>query len=339
MKKKVDRDLIILILIIPIFLFVAFYISNIQGNGIPSYSVANKSKMGYSVFYEALKELNYPVERTLKPLSEYQTNGVQILPPGGKFDVNNQEVQQWVEKGGTLVYLTSGNDTYIKYGIPVDTKGNIKLYTYHKGRIINANADFMANKTLTKDTSNAYGILEQISKLPYEKLYFNESYLFSAANTKSLWDNIPIEIKYIIYQMLIALGAFFYCKGKRFGKTVSLYEEVERSENEYLYSAASLYRQAKCLDLMVDNYYKNFLKEFKGNEEHWLEYWEKEKIPSLHQAKKVYEFMKYKKVKPKPKEYLQIVTMIEYLNKVLDKRRDIHWKTLKRTLQNSLQKE
>ena len=339
MEKKGNKDLIIFILIIPIFLFISFYISNIQGKGIPSYSVSNKSKMGYSVFYEALKELNYPVERTLKPLSECQPNSVQIIPPGGNFDINNQEVQEWVEKGGILVYLTTGSDTNIEYGIQDVTKDNIKLYTYHKGKIINTNADFMVNKTLIKDTSKSYEILKEISKLSQEKLYFNESYLFSAVNTKSLWNNIPIEIKYIIYQILIVIGAFFYYKGKRFGKTLPLYEEVERSENEYLYSAASLYRQAKCLDLMVDSYYKNFLKGFKGNEKQWLEYWEKEKIPSLHQARKVYEFMNCKKVKPKPKEYIQIITMIEYLNKVLDKRRDIHWKNLKKALQKNLQKE
>ena len=339
MKKKGNRDIIIFILIIPIFLFVSFYISNRQGKGIPPYSVSNKSKMGYSVFYEALKKLNYPVERTLKPLSEYQPNNVQIIPPGGKFDVNNQEVQEWVEKGGILVYLTPGIDTNIEYGIQDVTKDNIKLYTYHKGRIINTNADFMVNKTLIKDTSKSYEILKEISKLPQERLYFNESYLFLTVNTKSLWDNIPMEIKYIIYQIIIVLGAFFYYKGKRFGKALALYEEVERSENEYLYSAASLYRQAKCLDLMVDNYYKNFLKGFKGNEEQWLEYWEKEKIPSLNEARRVYEFMHNKKAKPKPKEFIQIVTIIEYLNIVLEKRREIHWKTLKNTLQKNLLKE
>ena len=339
MKKKVNIDLILFILIIPLFLLLAFYITTRIEKKLPPYSVANKSRMGYSVFYEALKELNYPVERTLKQVDEYQTNSVQIIPPGGKFDINKDDVKKWVEKGGILVYLTPETVDYIEYATSVKATGDIKLYTYNKGRIINADADFMTNKTLLNDTSKAYELLKEISKLSYEKLYFNESYLFSPASTKSLWDTTPMGIKYIIYQMLIALGAFFYYKGKRFGKTIPLHAEVERSENEYLYSAASLYRQAKCLDLMVDNYYKNFLKGFKNNEEDWLEYWEKEKLPSLHQAKKVYEFMKYKKTKPKAKEYIQIVTVIEYLNKILDKRRDSHWKTLKKTLQGTLQKK
>lgn len=336
MKKKDNRDLVLFIIIIPLFLFLAFYISARMDIKLPPYLVSNKSKMGYSVFYESLRKLNYPIERTLKPVNELKPNSVQIIAPGGTFDINNQEVKKWIEKGGILVYLTPKTVPSIKYGTAINTKGNIKLYSYHKGRIIKTDADFIANKILIKDTSKAYELLKEISNLSYEKIYFNESYLFSKSSAKSLWDTVPLEIKYIIYQMIIVVGAFFYYKGKRFGKTIPLNSEVERSENEYLYSAASIYRQGKCLDLMADSYYKKFLRRFKGNEENWLEYWEIEKIPSLHQARKIYEFMEYKKTKPRAKEYINIITMIEYLNGILDKRRDLHWKTLRKTSQRNL---
>jgi hypothetical protein len=336
MKRKGDKDLILFILIIPLFLFLAFYFSKGMEKNLPSYSIENKFKMGYSVFYEALKELNYPVERTLKQVAQHKTNSIQVITSGGNFNINNQDVKQWVEKGGTLIYLTPEISDYIEYGTLVDTKGNMEVYKYDKGSIIYADADFMANKTLAKDTNSAYELLKEISNLHYERLYFNESYLFSSVSSKSLWDTIPVGVKFIIYQMLVALGGFFYYKGKRFGKTRPLYEEVERSENEYLYSAASLYRQAKCLDLIIDNYYKNFLKRFKGKEEHWLEYWEIEKFPSLHQAKEVYEFMNYREGKPKVKEFIRIITMIEHLDKILDKRRDSQWKTMKKTLHENL---
>ena len=339
MKKKNNKDIILFILIIPIFLFLTFYITNRMEKSQPYYSVLNKSKMGYSVFYDALIEFKYPAERTLKPLSEFKTNSVQIIPPGGKFNINNQEVKQFVEKGGILVNLAHKIDPPIEYGTTVSTNGNIKQYKYHKGSIINADVDSLTNITLTKDTSSAYKLLKEISNLSYEKIYFNENYLFSSSISNSLWDIIPLQIKYIIYQILIALVAFFYYKGKSFGKNILLHEEVERSENEYLFSAAALYRQAKCYDLMVYNYYKNFLKGFEGNSEEWLEYWEKEKIPSLHQATNVYEFMKNKNTSLKAKEYIQIVSMIEHLNKILDKRSDMHWKTLKVNLHEKLQKK
>jgi len=335
-SKNNNKDSILFILSIPLLLFLAFYISTKMEDKLPNYSVVNKAKMGYSVFYESLSKLNYPVEKALKPVNDYETNNVQIIPSGGEFDINKEEVKQWVENGGMLVYLSPETTNKIKYGTEVESKGNISIYKYHKGVIINADADSIANGTLIKDTDKAYELLKQISGLSYEKIYFNESYFYSSNSKKSLWGVVPMEIKYIIYQMIIVLCAFFYYKGKRFGKIIPLYEEVERSGNEYLYSVASLYRQAKCWDLMAFNYYKNFLKGFIGNEEDWLEHWETEKIPSLHQARRVYEFMKCKKAKPKAKEYIQIITRIEYLNKILEKRRDLHWKTLKKTLRVKL---
>jgi len=336
MKKRYNKDLLLFIIIVPVFLFLAFYILPRMDKKIPHYSVTNISKMGYSVFYESLKKLNYPVERTLNQVSEFKPESVQIISRGGEFDINNPEVMKWVEDGGILVYLTPEINPLVKYGASVETNDNIKLYTYHKGSIINADADFVTNKALMKDTSKAYELLKEISNLPYKKLYFNESYMFPSDITKSLWEVTPKEIKYIIYQMLIALSALFYYKGKRFGKIIPLYEEVEREENEYLYSAASLYREAKCLDLMINSYYKNFLKGFKGNSEDWLEYWEIEEMPSLDDARRVYEFMNNKKSKVKEKEYIKIITIIEYLNNIVDKRRDLHWKTLKNNLHVNL---
>lgn len=332
MKKKDNIEVILFILCIPLLLFLSFYISNKMENRIPSYCVVNKSKMGYSVIYESLIKLNYPASRTLKKVGMQQANTIQVISQGGNFSINDQDVKTWVGNGGMLVYLTPVTVSNIQYATLTESKGTTRLYKYKKGIIINDDADYITNGTLIKDTSKAYGLLRQISNTSYKKLYFNESYLFSEVSTKSLWDSIPLELKYIIYQILIVLCAFFYYKGKRFGKILPLYEEVERNENEYLYSVASLYMQARCFDIMAIDYYKNFLKGLKCNGEDWLEYWEIEKIPSFNKAKEVYEFMNHKKTKISPKEYMQIVNMIEYLNKILVKRRESHWKTLKKTL-------
>jgi hypothetical protein len=93
MKARRSRDLIILLILIPIFLWAAFYISSKMENRIPAYSVINKSSMGYSVFYESLRELGLPVERTLKPVASQDTNSVQIVVPGGSFDINSEETK------------------------------------------------------------------------------------------------------------------------------------------------------------------------------------------------------------------------------------------------------
>jgi hypothetical protein len=330
MKIKRNKDLILFVILIPLFLCGAFYASSKMNNPIPSYSVENKSQTGYSIFFEALKELNCPVDRTLKAVKDYDNSNIQIIAQGGNFDVNDSEIKKWVSDGGILVYLTTEDSLLTKYESKPEVKDNFKIYKYHKGSIISLDADYITNKTLTKDTTKAYELLKEINSHNYKKIYFNEVHLFASADKKSLWDCIPMEIKYIIYQFIIVLAAFLYYKGKRFGKIMPLYDEEERSENEYLYSAASLYRQAKCLDIMVENYYKSFLKQINYSSDDWLEYWEREKLPQGSKAKKVYEFMNNTKLKVKVNEYIQIVNTLEQLTNILKKRRDLYWKDLKR---------
>ncbi|NMM66018.1 DUF4350 domain-containing protein [Clostridium sp. P21] len=330
MKIKISKDLILFLICIPLFLCCTFYISSRMNNiNLPSYSVENKSKMGYNVFFQALKELNVPVYRTLNSVEDHDNSNIQIVVQGGNFNINDVKIKRWVNNGGVLVYLRSENSSLTEYGRNPKIKGKMKVYKYNKGTIITLNASYLTNETLTKDTGKAYELLKEIDDYKHKKIYFNEANLFSA-DKKSLWDCIPMEIKYIIYQFVIILAAFFYYKGKRFGKVIPLYEEEEREENEYLYSAASLYRQAKCWDIMVESYYKSFLKKVNHSSCEWLKYWESEKLPNLDKAKKVYKFMNVKEAKIKSKEYIQIVNILEQLINDLEKRRDLYWKTLKR---------
>lgn len=329
MKKKISKDLILILILIPLFLIGAFYISSRMDNNLPQYTVENKGRLGYSVFFEALKELKHPVEKTIAELPYQDTNSIQIIVQAGSFDINSEEVKIWIENGGTLVYLTPENFQFIEYGGVPELKGNIRLYKHGKGIIIGADLDYITNRTLVTKKDNAYELYREMASLN-KKIYFNESHIYAQKIQSSLWDIIPLGLKFIIYQFLLVLAAFFYYKGKRFGKPIPLYEEVERNENEYLYSAASLYKQAKCWDLMFDIYYKSFLKELNCSEEDFLQCWEREKLPSLNKAQRVYEFAKSQGTKRKAKEYMQIVSTIEGLRKILSKRRESYWKTLKK---------
>jgi hypothetical protein len=330
MKRKTDKELMWFVVLIPLFLWGSFYILSRMDNKLPDYSTVNKSNMGCSVFFETLKELKYPIDKTIEPVDSCDVGDIQIVTEGDKFDVNSEEIKSWVQAGGILIYLTNGRFNFIDYGKSPEVKSNIILYKYNKGMVINAEVSDVTNKMLTKKTSNAYELLKEIDSHPYKKIYFNEAHLYSVTDEKSLWDYIPIELKYIIYQLIIVIMAFFYYKGKRFGKIVPLYEEVERIENEYLYSAAALYRVAKCSDLILDNYYKDFLKQMNRTDENWLEYWKQQKLPSENKAKKIYEFMHRKNKKSAVKEYVQMVTILEQLSCIVKKRRDEHWKILKR---------
>lgn len=330
MKARKSRDLIFFLILIPVFLWAAFYISSRMENKLPSYSVINKSSMGYSVFYESLRELKLPVERSLNPVTTQDTDSVQIVAPGGNFDLNSEELKSWLNRGGILVHLASDNLRLLNFVPQPEVKGKFIFYKYGRGIVIGYNALELTNKQLMNNTDGAYELLTEIGNHGNRKIYFNETHLFLSSMTKTLWDYVPLWIRFLLFQLVLSLAAFFYYRGKRFGKPIALYEEAERNENEYLYSASSLYRQAKAYDLMAENYYSNLLRELKSNHEEWLELWQRENLPQLSRAKQVYSFMNDIKNRKKPKEYIQIVSSIEQLTSMLKKRRDSYWKALRK---------
>ncbi|GLC31094.1 hypothetical protein [Clostridium omnivorum] len=336
MKKKASKELIAFIIIIPLFLLGSFYLSTLSDDKLPSYSIINKSNKGSSVFFETLKEFNYPVERTLKSIDNFDTDSIHIVADTGNFNINDENVKSWVYNGGILVHLTTGNLHLLEYGKVDKGSENITLYHYGQGLVIGSDAIFISNRELLKNKGGAYELLKEIDGHVFKKIYFNEAHMYAAdANKKSLWDFVPREVKVIMYQLLLILAAVLFYKGKRFGKVVPLYEEEERIENEYMYSAASLYKQAKCYDLIVESYYRELLRKLNCSHEDFINCFEKENIQYINKARKVYNFMnkvyKNPKTKIKAKEYIQNIATIDQLTGIVKKRRDSYWKALKKT--------
>jgi hypothetical protein len=330
MKGRISKDFLLFILLIPLFLWGAFYISRGVDEEQPYYLISNKSRNGCSVFFEALKEIKLPVERGVSKVSSYDYGDMQIVTQARGFDVNSEEIKSWVEKGGTLVYLVPNNIANIQYGVFPKISGITAVYNYNKGRIITSNIFFITNKALSENTHNAYSLLQEINSHSYNRIFFNEAHLLAPIDKKTLWDTIPLEYKHILYQIFIVLTAFFYYKGKRFGKPSVLHEEVERTENENVYAQGALYSAADCWDLAAESYYNDLLRKFKSSNEKWLEQWEKEELPELERAKRVYSFMNRAKEKVRAKEYKEMITLIDYLTGIIYKRRDSYWKVLKK---------
>ncbi|EYE88945.1 hypothetical protein Q428_05180 [Fervidicella metallireducens AeB] len=331
MKKKTNKDIILFIIILPLFLYLAFYLLNSTENNLPYYSVINKGRMGCSVFYKGLKKLNYPVKRSIET-NKYDIQDVQLIAENRGFDVNNSDIKEWISKGGILVYLVPNNLAFIEYGEKIENKVDLTIYKYGKGKIITFNVLEITNINLGKSTEGAYELLRQIDKNKQRNIVFNEYYMFANLNPKTLWDFIPLGAKFIIYQIIIIIAAFFYYKGKRFGKAVPIYEEVERVENEYLYASGALLRQAECWDAMFDIFYKVFIKELNPPDENWLEYWRKLNLADIDKAEELYRFISKIDVKTAQKEYKHIVYILEQLTNTLKQRRDGTWKIYKGTI-------
>lgn len=351
LKTNNRRDIWIFIVLVPVFLWLSLNFSGDKNNEAIPYSVLNKGSKGTSVLYEAMKKLDYPVKLVLEKIENKNFSKIQIVvgsQSSSNFDINDEKIRDWIMEGGKLIFLSDQWELIeVDYGEKKDAfyslndKKGSEFY-YKNGKFILGDSDLISNKTLTKDTEGAYWILETIDEWGYEAIEFNEFYQYLDPRKRSLWSDIPKGIKFIIYQIAFLIVAIIFYKGRRFGKPIPLYEEVERTENEYVYSVASLYRQARCWELVLENFYNDFLFEFekmfgkdKHTREEWIVIWEKEKLPKLNRAKDLHTFVNNElshKENRRAKKYLEQISCIEQLKKILLKRRADSWKILKKDI-------
>lgn len=335
MKKKRGRDLIIVAVIITLVFVITILLQNSYGSNGGNHSIDNKSNNGISVFYETLKKLGHPVERSTKLVEEHSISDIQIVVGSFTFDLNDSDVMNWIEEGGTLVYLSDNLYRTANYGSLEKLGDYVDVYSYGQGKLILGPIDIITNYVLYKEGTldegrdGAYELLQIIEEQDCYKIYFNERYLYVPNESKSLWSSLSTEQKLVCLQIVILLIAFFYYKGKRFGKPIPLYEEVERTENEFVYSAAALYKYAGCWDLAAENYYKSFLRLINRRHDNWLEYWEQEQLPMFNKAQEVHDFMQAKEAKIKDNKYVYIINLIEQLTEIFKRRRDSYWKQWK----------
>lgn len=324
MKNKSGNKWIFKLVIAIAVFFVVIHFLSAYTDIYPDYSVKNKTKTGYSIFYEALEELALPVScKSNNEISELDTETIQIVASNGTLDIEEKETMFWVEKGGILVYLSYGSD--IVYGDLVKEEDGIGTYQYGDGLILLLDKDAITNWELTKDRDLAYQLYMNIGELD-RPIVFNEYHLYSVDVENSLWYAIPLKYKWVIYHLLVVVLAYLYYAGKRFGKTQTFYEEVERDENEYLHAAAYTYQKAKCWDIILNSFYKYFLKKIRCTHDNWIKYWQKEGLPSLNKAEKVHDVMDKPLAKKKAGYYLKVIVTIELLNRIMNKRREQVWK-------------
>ncbi|WP_426347960.1 DUF4350 domain-containing protein [Alloiococcus sp. CFN-8] len=344
MKKPIRKEFIILIVIIPILIFVSYFVGVRREGSLPNYSVINKSNKGLSVFYEALEELGYNTERTTEPLKDEDYNEIIVLTESYNYYLaEDDEILSWVESGGDLFYIREGGNSYLDTKVPAIDNEYFSIYMIGEGRILDAEPDYISNVALTEDIAPAYEVFMGLEELGSKDIVFNEYYLYGGSEEKTLWQSVPVGLKIILLQLILALGAWYYYKGKAFGRAVPYYEEEERQENEYIYNTASIYRRVEAYDLMAQAYYSGLLKPLRASSDNFLSIWEKEELPGFQEAKKVQTFMEdtffkgksledeasqYLKANKKVnnKEYIEIINLMEELRTVLNKRRDSKWK-------------
>lgn len=325
---KSEMKILALILVIVVgFLWMATWLTSSMGLTEPSGSVVNKNPRGISVFYETLKSLDIDVDRKVMMPEDVPTDTVQILAVGTFYDFEGDEaLLDWAESGGHVIYITplnieSGQD----FGEDVlEVYPNIWNQSWGDGEIYYVSGIDINNKALIKSTETAYDLAKVIENTD-KKVLFNEYILFPEGEHLSFWDLTPVWVKLVIYQLMILAGAWFWLNGRGLGKQQRLLEETERTELEYLKSAAQFYKRANCWSLMTQFYFKSLLRLLRTNQKEWLIAWGNEVKENIKQAEELDKKLQKVEENLSMKEALDIIGVIEHLKNILIIRRQSPW--------------
>lgn len=218
----------------------------------------NTSLKGISLFYDALKEMDYSVEIDSQDFLEHPSDDIYIIAERqASSSFPFEKAIQWIKNGGKLVYFSDNPLFYQEGQLIKQYQGKAFLYSLEKGSLLLGDIDLISNETLAIEKEGAIfivGILEELQGTPY----FNEYYRLLRGNGPSLYGDLPLHIKILLFQLFLLLMCSMVYFGKRFGKAEGIMEEIERDENEYLHAAANLYEKADATDIIQDAYYKEF---------------------------------------------------------------------------------
>lgn len=340
-----------ILIFLPLLIAVFVLQSQLKETRSKPYTVFNKRADGISVFYETMKALNDSVHIARESIERYPADTIQIIvEPTEDFNLEDQRIKKWAANGGFYIFLTSDwerdKENFLKEKnqkliSDISNEQEGVLFTYGKGKILIGNSKMIENRTLHTNTEKAYWIFEQIQKHPSQAVYFNEFYHGYGVIQNSLWKDMPIGVKVVVFQFLLVIFSWLYYKGRRFGKVEFYYEEVEREENEYMDAVAALYHQVGNWEGVFFHFYTSFLNRFRkllalhlvDENWDWVEAWKSEQLPQTASAKKLLNFVQCKVDLPKSskrkiKMYSEMIGIIEQLCEILEKRRIQKWKKL-----------
>ena len=329
-KKSGKANGIIFLFLLILCIVLLIILGNRKNLSGKDFSVQNDGEMGYSAIYKTLKKLGFDVKVGYTAISQASTDVCEMLVTDEYIYV--EECSDWIEEGGTLIFIEDE-----AYG-----EGEVQVSKVGKGLVIYVdNPEALTNSWLMEDSETAYNLYATLDEYVGTKpIIFNEYYLYNldedttTAEQLNLWKVMPLPLKMIVIQLIICIIFFLIYAGKRFGKAEDLISETERMENEYIYSVAAIYKKAKGWDLVLESFYKALednLRKLTSKEGDLFHIWREEGLADEGCMKRVVQEMNLMKAqmaerKLKKDEVIPILEEIEYLMKIIDKRREEYWK-------------
>ncbi|MDR2899365.1 MAG: DUF4350 domain-containing protein [Clostridiales bacterium] len=253
MKKSNRKEIFIVAVLFAVFIIITVLTSTDKGLGYPDYTSFSASENGVSLLYDTLEEMGYPVAVDTNYITENtDITGIQVVVNPDTVSTssdNIEDIAKWTENGGHLMYFTDSEtffeDPLLSYMYP-EFDSNYRINEgfsarrYGSGALFYCSANSIININLMGNPDNGQDVCDFADAFADGRLYFNEAY-HGYATAESFFDSLPFGLKIMFYQIIIITIAVVFYFGKRFGRPLPYYEEIEREENEYVYTLSNLY--------------------------------------------------------------------------------------------------
>jgi hypothetical protein len=243
-------------------MFLFRYTLNGGGSDEANYTSFNNIENGSSLLYDTLSKMDYNVSRGFAKLDEetgVQSAYIFIMP--NNMDEHFFSAMDWVYGGGRLIYLDSGYylmDSYLDYDYPIWQDDNFSLYEYGLGQVLTGDSELILNGALIKDNKPGEQIAATLDEWREKDLIFSE-YIHGYGASNGAWAKIPTELRYLVFQIFLAMTMLVWFLGKRLGVPLPYFEELEREENEHVKALANIYHKAGAKEIVFADYLADFL--------------------------------------------------------------------------------
>ena len=335
MKNKKFWSVAALIGLAVLFFFARRALPTTEGLFEPSYTTFSTANEGSALLYDTLKIMGFPVSRdTIFIDKDRPVDNVQVvISPDYSYTGESyyEDIADWIIRGGTLLYFDSSTG-YIARLIRANTEITLIertdsgiLYGLGLGKLFIGDVDYITNEGLINGGDvYAQQIANMLINMDYGKIYFNEAY-HGYGTEKSLFESLPIGVRLLAWQLVFLTIAVIIYFGKRFGRVVPYYEEIEREENEYVFTLTNLYMSIGLGSAAVDVYDKKFKKAcgnyFRNSEalefKNILALWQAENIPGLNKLDYIANSQLTKLNTKRPSERKEFMKIISYYKELI----------------------
>ena len=269
MNKRISNFILFTLLVV-CAIFVLVLTSSEQGRNGDRYTVSSTREDGLSLFYDTLDYMGYNVSISYEFVkTDTSIDNIQVLTNPVYF---NEEIvddlADWIERGGILVLnYRSGNFAYelfkridipILWGVD-----DVYEYKFGMGRVLLVEKiDILRNSNIMENAESkfvAMEIIDFIDSYSHDKIIFNKSYQGFYVE-RNFFNLLPMGFRIGVYHIAVVLVVLVIFLGKRFGKAIPYYEEIERDENEYIHALSSLYMNLGMGNVATDIFLERFIK-------------------------------------------------------------------------------